>query len=81
MAAIGSRSGVTKLLEMHPTVAVYVGAIDESLTPDGLITPGIGDAGVYTSYIHTYTTRNIYLLCIHTQHIILLPVMTICISE
>eukprot|EP01036_Dinobryon_divergens_P032975 gene32975-42669_t len=45
LAAIGSRSGVTKLLETHPTVAVYVGAIDETLTSDGLITPGIGDAG------------------------------------
>jgi hypothetical protein len=29
---------------------VYVGAIDESLTSDGLITPGIGDAGEYFKY-------------------------------
>ena len=68
MAAIGSRSGVTKLLEMHPTVAVYVGAIDESLTPDGLITPGIGDAGVYTSYIHTLPGIYIYYAYIHNTY-------------
>ena len=49
LAAIGSKSGVAKLLETHPSVAVFVGAIDDNLTTDGLITPGIGDAGSFLS--------------------------------
>lgn len=45
VAAIGARSGVERLLEMHPEVEVYIGAIDETLTAEGMIIPGIGDAG------------------------------------
>eukprot|EP00597_Dinobryon_sp_UTEXLB2267_P005992 CAMPEP_0170079638 /NCGR_PEP_ID=MMETSP0019_2-20121128/15963_1 /TAXON_ID=98059 /ORGANISM="Dinobryon sp., Strain UTEXLB2267" /LENGTH=228 /DNA_ID=CAMNT_0010293183 /DNA_START=57 /DNA_END=743 /DNA_ORIENTATION=- len=45
LAAIGARAGVQKLLQTHPTVAVHLGAMDEFLSPEGTIIPGIGDAG------------------------------------
>jgi len=45
ISAIGAREGVNKLLEMHPTVELFIGAIDEILSPTGMIIPGIGDAG------------------------------------
>ena len=45
IATIASRSGVTKLMEAHPDVEVYVGEIDEVLSAEGMILPGIGDAG------------------------------------
>lgn len=45
IAAIGSRLGVNRLLELHPTVEVHIGAIDENISESGMIVPGIGDAG------------------------------------
>lgn len=45
IAAIGAKSGVERLLELHPTVDVHIGAIDEQLSDEGMILPGIGDAG------------------------------------
>lgn len=45
IAAVGARAGVDKLLEVHPDVEVYIGEIDETLSPEGMILPGIGDAG------------------------------------
>ena len=45
IAAIGSRSGVDKLHASHPDIDIHVGAIDEVLSPKGMIIPGIGDAG------------------------------------
>lgn len=45
IAAIGSREGVNRLLELHPEVDVYIGAVDETLSAEGMILPGIGDAG------------------------------------
>jgi uracil phosphoribosyltransferase len=45
IATIGSRLGVNRLLELHPTVEIYIGAIDETISETGMIVPGIGDAG------------------------------------
>ena len=45
IAAIGAREGVNKLLELHPNVDLYIGAVDEVLSTQGMIIPGIGDAG------------------------------------
>lgn len=45
ISAIGARSGVDRVLEAHPDVSIYIGAIDEKLTESGMILPGIGDAG------------------------------------
>ena len=45
ISAIGSRLGVNRLLELHPTVDVFIAAIDETISETGMIIPGIGDAG------------------------------------
>jgi len=46
VTCVGSRPGLKKLLDRHPNVEVYVGAIDENLSECGQWTvPGIGDAG------------------------------------
>jgi len=45
VAAIGARPGVERLLELHQDVHVHIGAIDDTLSPEGMILPGIGDAG------------------------------------
>lgn len=45
IAAIGSRQGVDRLQELHPTVDIYIAAIDEHMDDKGYIIPGIGDAG------------------------------------
>jgi uracil phosphoribosyltransferase len=45
ISAIGARQGVDRLIELHPTVDMYIGAIDEVLSEGGMILPGIGDAG------------------------------------
>jgi uracil phosphoribosyltransferase len=45
IATIGSRAGINRLLTLHPTVDVYIGAIDENISEEGMILPGIGDAG------------------------------------
>jgi hypothetical protein len=33
------------LLETHPDVELYIAAVDDELSEDGMILPGIGDAG------------------------------------
>lgn len=45
LAAIGSESGVKSLMDQHTDIQVVVGAIDPGLSEDGIIIPGIGDAG------------------------------------
>lgn len=45
IAAIGARAGVERLLELHSDVHVHIGAVDDTLSPEGMILPGIGDAG------------------------------------
>lgn len=45
ISAIAARPGVTRLMNDHPDVEVYVGAVDEALNESGMIVPGIGDAG------------------------------------
>lgn len=45
ISAIGARVGVEKLLAFHKDVEVYIGAVDDVLSPEGMIIPGIGDAG------------------------------------
>jgi len=45
ISAIGARAGVEKLLTQHPSVELYIGAVDAQLSADGMILPGIGDAG------------------------------------
>ena len=45
ISAIGAKSGVDRVLDAHPDVSIYIGAIDEHLSESGMIIPGIGDAG------------------------------------
>jgi uracil phosphoribosyltransferase len=45
ISAIGAKTGVERLAELHPTVDIFIGALDDTLSEDGMIIPGIGDAG------------------------------------
>ena len=45
MCLISSPEGVKAVMEAHPDVDIYVGAIDEKLNDHGYIVPGLGDAG------------------------------------
>lgn len=45
IAAIGARQGVEALIKAHPDIDIYIGEIDETLSPEGMIIPGIGDTG------------------------------------
>jgi len=45
IAAIGARQGVNRLAELHPDVDIHIGAVDDELSAEGMILPGIGDAG------------------------------------
>jgi uracil phosphoribosyltransferase len=40
-----SKSGVEALRAEHPDIEIVVGHIDDLLTDDGYINPGVGDAG------------------------------------
>ena len=45
VAAIASKQGVETIAKAYPNAKIWVGAVDESLTSKGYITPGLGDAG------------------------------------
>lgn len=45
MCLISSPEGIKHVMESHPDVDIYVGAIDEKLNEHGYIVPGLGDAG------------------------------------
>ena len=45
IAVVASEEGVTTIAKTHPDVVITVGTIDKELTKDGVIIPGIGDAG------------------------------------
>lgn len=45
IACIAARAGIDNLIAKHPDVDIYIGAIDETLSAEGMIMPGIGDAG------------------------------------
>lgn len=45
VVTIASRQGVEAIQSAYPEAKIWVGAMDESLTPKGYITPGLGDAG------------------------------------
>ena len=42
---IGAPEGVRRMAEVHPDIAVHLGALDERLNDVGYIVPGLGDAG------------------------------------
>ena len=45
MNLVAAPEGVRFVQERHPDVDIYVAALDEGLTADAYITPGLGDAG------------------------------------
>lgn len=45
ISAIASTDGIKRLHDVHPDVHVFVAAVDSTLSPEGMILPGIGDAG------------------------------------
>ncbi len=45
VSLIACPEGVSRLLNDHPDVSLYVAAIDERLNEHGYIVPGLGDAG------------------------------------
>lgn len=42
---VACEEGVKALNEEHPDVKVYTAAVDEALTPEGYVYPGLGDVG------------------------------------
>lgn len=45
VSALGARDGINSLMTAHPDVDIFVGCIDEELSPTGKIIPGFGDSG------------------------------------
>ncbi len=45
MGILGAPEGIKHLQERHPDVPIYLAAIDDRLNEQGLILPGLGDAG------------------------------------
>lgn len=45
MCLVAAPEGIEVIREAHPDVDIYLGAMDEGLTKDGYIYPGLGDAG------------------------------------
>lgn len=45
MALVASKAGLQNLRDAHPDVEIVVGAVDDALTKDGYIVPGLGDVG------------------------------------
>lgn len=45
MCVIASKQGLTKIIESHPDIYVTVGMVDGVLTTEGIVQPGLGDAG------------------------------------
>ena len=45
IAVIASKAGLTQIIEKHPDIEIYVGDVDEELSEEGMLLPGIGDAG------------------------------------
>ena len=45
MSLVAAPEGVTVLTERHPTIPIYVAALDSHLNENAYIVPGLGDAG------------------------------------
>lgn len=45
ITAVAAKKGIDKLATLHPDIDITVGTIDPKLTDDGVVFPGIGDAG------------------------------------
>ncbi|GAA5823919.1 hypothetical protein JCM11251_003346 [Rhodosporidiobolus azoricus] len=45
VSILGSKPGLEKVAAEYPGLDIYVGGVDETLTQDGYIVPGLGDSG------------------------------------
>jgi len=45
VALLAAAQGLSNVLEAHPDVTIFVGDVDAVLSDEGLIIPGLGDAG------------------------------------
>ncbi|KAK4703016.1 uracil phosphoribosyltransferase, partial [Phenoliferia sp. Uapishka_3] len=45
LVLLGSKPGLEKVAEECPGLEIYVGGVDEQLTAEGMIHPGLGDSG------------------------------------
>ena len=45
LTVLTSHHGLSTLIEAHPDVSFTVGQVDDVLTKDGVVLPGLGDAG------------------------------------
>lgn len=45
MCLVSAPEGIAKLLQKHPDVSIYTAKIDQGLTNEGYIYPGLGDCG------------------------------------
>ncbi|OQR83614.1 uracil phosphoribosyltransferase [Achlya hypogyna] len=61
ISTIASKAGLKELFAKHPSVEVIVAAIDENLSEEGYIVPGLGDAGdrQFDTVGHTGTKRKL----------------------
>ncbi|OCF37146.1 uracil phosphoribosyltransferase [Kwoniella heveanensis CBS 569] len=49
ISVLGSKQGVEHVTEEFPDVEIFIGAVDDTLTEKGYISPGLGDAEDLTS--------------------------------
>jgi len=52
LAVLGSQPGLERITQEYPELEIWVGAVDKELTPNGIISPGLGDTG--DRLFHTY---------------------------
>ena len=45
VSVVGSKTGLEQIAKDHPDVEITVGAVDDTVTEDGVLLPGLGDAG------------------------------------
>ena len=45
LCVLASKQGLSKIQESHPDVHVTVGMVDDVLTDNGIVLPGMGDCG------------------------------------
>ncbi|GAA5894115.1 hypothetical protein JCM6882_007987 [Rhodosporidiobolus microsporus] len=45
VSILGTKPGLEKVAAAYPGLEIYVGGIDEQLTDDGYVVPGLGDSG------------------------------------
>ena len=45
LSVLASKEGLKRLTDEHPDVEIWVGHVDEKLSPSGFIVPGLGDVG------------------------------------